>query len=118
MESLYSKYGGFETVSKVIHDFYNKLLLLDTFRPYFENMDTQRVMDHQTRFFCDIMGGPVAFEGRTLAEIHAGMNITDDVYAELSELLEETFEDHGLEAEDVNTIMTIVTDVKDQIVQQ
>jgi len=116
MESLYNKYGGFETVSKVVHSFYDKLLLSDTFKPYFEDVDTQKVMDHQTKFFCDIMGGPIAFEGKTLAEIHTGMRISDNAYTELSELLEETFEDYGMEGADINTIMTIVADVKDQIV--
>jgi len=118
MESLYNKYGGFETVSKVVHDFYDKLLVSDTFKPYFEDVDAQRVMDHQTKFFCDIMGGPIAFKGRTLAQIHAGMNIADEAYEEMSGLLEETLEDHGLEGGDVNTIMMIVADVKDQIVGQ
>ncbi|MEO1889148.1 MAG: group 1 truncated hemoglobin [Cycloclasticus sp.] len=116
MESLYNKYGGFETVSKVVHSFYDKVLVSDTFKPYFEDVDTQRVIDHQTKFFCDIMGGPVAFEGKTLAEIHVGMEIKDSAYAELSELLEETLEDHGLDDTDVKTLLTIVDDVKDQIV--
>ncbi|RLA55582.1 MAG: hypothetical protein DRQ65_04205 [Gammaproteobacteria bacterium] len=116
MESLYNKYGGFETVSKVVRSLYEKILVSDTFKPYFEDVDTQRVMDHQTKFFCDIMGGPVAFEGKTLAEIHTGMNISNEAYTELSKLLEETFKDYGVDAGDINTIMTIVADLKDQIV--
>jgi len=87
-------------------------------KPYFEDMDTQGLIDHQTKFFCDIMGGPVAFEGRTLAEIHANMNISNGAFGEAAELLEETFEDFGIENEDIETLMTIVSDVKEQIVKQ
>ena len=116
MESLYNKYGGFETVSKVVHSFYDKVLVSDTFKPYFEDVDTQGVIDHQTKFFCDIMGGPVAFEGKTLAEIHKGMEIKNSAYVELSELLEETLEDYEFNNEDVSTILTIVDDLKVQIV--
>jgi len=116
MESLYNKYGGFETVSKIVHSLYERLLVSDTLKPYFVGVDTQKVMDHQTKFFCDIMGGPVAFEGKTLAEIHTGMNISNEAYTELSELLEETFEDYGVAGDDIHTIMTIVSDLKYQIV--
>ena len=116
MESLYNKYGGFEAISKVVFDFHGRLLASDTFKPYFEGIDSQRVIDHQTKFFCDIMGGPIAFEGKTLGQIHATMNITDEVYAELSELLEETLEDHGLEDDDIKTMMMIIADLKEQIV--
>ena len=118
MESLYNKYGGFETVSKVIHGFYDKVLASDTLKAYFEGMDTQRLIDHQTKFFCDIMGGPIAFEGRTLAQIHANMDITEGAFKEVAELLEETFEDFGVEENDIETLMMIVADVKEQIVQQ
>jgi len=117
MESLYDKYGGFETVSKVVHGFYDKVLASDSLKPYFEGMDTQRLIDHQTKFFCDIMGGPVAFEGRTLAQIHANMSVTESAFSEVAELLEETFEDFGVEADDIGTLMGIVSDVKEQIVQ-
>jgi len=118
MESLYDKYGGFETVSKVVHGFYDKISTSDSLKPYFEGMNTQLLIDHQTKFFCDIMGGPVAFEGRTLAQIHANMNVTEEAFAEVAELLEETFEDFGVEESDIETLMSIVSDVKDQIVQQ
>ena len=40
----------------------------------------------------------------------------NEAYTELSELLEETFKDYGVGAGDINTIMTIVADLKDQIV--
>ena len=118
MESLYNKYGGFEAVSKIVHGFYDKVLMSEILKPYFEGMNTQRLIDHQTRFFCDIMGGPIAFEGRTLAEVHRGKSITEDAFAEMAELLEETLEDHGVEDGDVNALMMIVEDLKDQIVQQ
>lgn len=116
MTTLYDKYGGFPTVSKLVQSFYVKVGESEELAPYFAGVNTQQLIDHQTRFFSDILGGPVKYTGRELKIVHATMGITDAAFAEVAELLEETLEDIGVEDDDIKTILGIVGGLKPDIV--
>ena len=116
MTTLYDKYGGFATVSKLVQLFYEKISESEELAPYFEGVDIQQLMDHQTKFFSDILGGPVKYTGNELKVVHSAMGITKDAFAEVAELLEETLEDMGVEEDDIETIMGIVGGVKSDII--
>ena len=73
-------------------------------------------MDHQTKFFSEILGGPVKYTGNELKVVHATMAITPDAFAEVADLLEEALEDMDVEEEDIATIMEIVGGVRSDII--
>jgi hemoglobin len=116
MPTLYDKYGGFATVNKLVQVFYRKVSESENLAPYFEGVDIQKLMDHQTKFFSGILGGPVEYTGRELKGVHAKMGITEDAFSEVTELLEETLEDMSVENADIEVIMEIVGGVKSDIV--
>lgn len=116
MTTLYDKYGGFATVNKLVQALYAKIAESKILAPYFEGIDMQKLMDHQTKFFSGILGGPVEYTGRELKGAHARLAITEDAFSEVLELLEETLEDMNIEDADVETIMEIVGGVKSDIV--
>lgn len=116
MTTLYDKYGGFATVSKLVQEFYNKVAESEELAPYFAGVDTQQLIDHQTKFFSDILGGPVKYTGKELKIVHASMGITEEAFAEVADLLEETLEDMDVEEGAIETIMEIVAGVKSDII--
>ena len=116
MTTLYDKYGGFATVSKLVQAFYEKVAESEELEPYFEGIDMQQLMDHQSKFFSDILGGPVKYTGSELKVVHAAMGITPEAFAEVADLLEETLEDMEIEDDDIETIMDIVAGVKSDII--
>jgi len=116
-QSMYDKYGGFETISKIVHGLYEKIAMSEILQPYFENVDMQQLMSHQTKFFSSIMGGPVHYDATQLTEVHRYLNITDEAFTEVAELLEEVLEDFGVLQKDIDTLLAMVADVKPQIVQ-
>ena len=116
MTTLYDKYGGFSTVNKLVQSFYRKVGESDSLAPYFVGIDLQRLMDHQNKFFSEILGGPVEYTGAHLKDIHARLNITEEAFLEVAELLEETLEDMGVDSTDIETIMEIVGGTKSDIV--
>lgn len=116
MTTLYDKYGGFATVNKLVQSFYGKVAESEELAPYFAGVDVQKLMDHQTRFFSEILGGPVKYTGRQLNNVHAKLAITEEAFSEVAELLEETLEDMEVEEDDIETIMEIVGGVKSDIV--
>ena len=48
--TLYDKYGGFETFSTVVRNFYQKILDSEELAPYFDNVNMEKLMSHQTNF--------------------------------------------------------------------
>ena len=115
--NMYDKYGGFETVSKIVHGLYEKIAESDILRPYFENVDMQRLMSHQTKFFSAIMGGPIAYDASQLTEVHRNLHVTDEAFAELAELFTEVLEDFEVEQQDIDGLLALVASLKPQIVQ-
>ena len=116
MTTLYDKYGGFATVNKLVQTFYGKVAESEDLAPYFEGVDVQNLMDHQTKFFSEILGGPVNYTGRQLKSVHARIAITEEAFSEVADLLEETLEDMDVEEDDIETIMEIIGRVKPDIV--
>lgn len=116
MQPLFDKYGGFATVSKIVREFYKAVLQSPTLRPYFEGANMERIIDHQTKFLAHVLGGPAEYTGRELGAAHQSLRITGAAFDEVAEILQETIEDAGMEAEDVAKVMAIVAGARGSIV--
>ena len=64
--TIFQRYGGFASVSKVVMSFYDKVLDSPVASPYFANTNMKRLIDHQTKFIAQIMGGPVSYTDEQL----------------------------------------------------
>ena len=103
--SLFDKYGGFGPISRVVMDFYDRVLENDTLAPFFDGVDMSKQIDHQTVFFASLMGGPASHSNEALRQVHAHLDISDAVFQELAEVLRETLEDFDFEDNDVDAVM-------------
>lgn len=104
--TMFEKYGGFGAVSKVVSAFYDKVLDSDVIGPYFDDVDMRRLVDHQTKFISDTMGGPASYSNEALRKVHAGHHIDRAAYEEMARLLRETLLEFGFEPNDVDAIMS------------
>lgn len=116
LQSLYEKYGGFATISAIVHDFYDKVLESPRLGPWFDGIDMPRLIDHQTKFLCSILGGTEQYTGRQLAAAHKSLKITGEGFDEVAALLTEALEDAGMEDDDIESVINVVASVKDDIV--
>ncbi len=104
-DTLYDKYGGFAVISRVVMDFYDRLLDSETVGDYFEDTDMKRLIDHQTKFIAYLLGGPAEYTGDRLAQLHAHLKIGGPDFDEMKTILDQTLETHGFEADDRGTVM-------------
>ena len=104
--SLFEKYGGFSSISKIVSAFYDKAIDSDEIGPYFDNVDMRSQIDHQTKFIASLMGGPASYSDDALRKVHAGHNIDQAAYDEMAALLRETLEEFDLHADDVDQVMS------------
>lgn len=92
-ESLYDKLGGFTVVRKLVSDFYDRVLDDELLSPFFDGTDMASLIDHQTKFFAMLLGGPASYTDKQLVNIHSHMGINDHHFDRVTEILMETLED-------------------------
>lgn len=103
-KSIYDKYGGFATVSRIVMRLYDKILDDDDLGPFFDDIDMPRLIDHQTKFVASLMGGPASFTDAHLTGAHRGLDINDRHFDQLVNLVGETLEEFEVEVVDIETV--------------
>jgi len=114
--TLFNKYGGLETFSAIVSNFYKKVLDSEQLEHYFRDINIDRLISHQTHFLAKALGGPDKYDGKDLAIVHANMNISAEDFDEVVELLEEALEEAGVETADISNILSLIAGLKAQIV--
>lgn len=104
VQTIFERYGGFTTFSKVVSAFYDKILESPITSPYFANIDMRKLVDHQTKFVASVVGGPGSYTNEHIARIHGPLKIDDTAFAEMSTMLQETLEDFGVADADVHVV--------------
>lgn len=102
---LFERHGGFAAVRRIVSAFYERMLESRRLAPYFAQADIRRLIDHQTRFITQVMGGPASLPDRQLERAHAGLGVTAAEFAEMVELLRVTLEEAGLTPADVEQVL-------------
>lgn len=116
MATLFEKYGGFARVSRIVSAFYDKVVESPVLARYFEGVDMRRLIDHQTKFIAQAMGGPASYSNQEIERVHAGLDVTDEAFREMHLLLRETLEDFEVEDEDVEAVCNQIVARKPYIV--
>jgi hemoglobin len=115
-ESLYDKYGGVETLSTIVTNFYQKILDSDSLEGYFDGVNLDRLIIHQTNFLSIVLGGPSRYEGLDMKTAHKTLGITVPAFNEVAELLADALEEAGVEDDDISTILSAVASLQNDVV--
>ena len=105
-KSLFERLGGFSQVSKVVLEFYDRVLSTESLAQYFVDVDMRRQVDHQTKFFSYLMGGPASYSDEHIASVHRHHQIAAEDFEEMALTLRETLEDFDLDESDVASVMS------------
>jgi hemoglobin len=115
--TLFEKYGGFSTISKIVSVLYDRVLAQESLAPFFQDVNMQRLMQHQTQFIAMVMGAPAnQYQGRELASAHRGMNIKSEHFDLVAQILGEVLLESGVEDNDIKTMLAAVAATRGDIV--
>ena len=115
-QTIFERYGGFSVVSKVVMSFYDKILDSPTTSSYFNGVDMKRLIDHQTKFFAALMGGPASYTNDHLEKVHARLGITEAAFMEAMVLMKDTLEEFDFQDDDIRQIQDEMMNRKNYIV--
>lgn len=118
VQSLYDKYGGEDTIEKVVDSFYVKVLADERVKHFFEHTDMKKQRKHQTNFICFALGGPKSYTGKTMRAAHEKMELKDLHFDTIVELLGKTLAEFGVAAEDISAIATKIEGLRKDILNQ
>ncbi|MDL5363016.1 group 1 truncated hemoglobin [Halalkalicoccus sp. NIPERK01] len=103
-QTLYERLGGEESIEAVVDRFYGHVMADDLVNGYFEDVDMQRQIAHQTQFISAVTGGPVEYSGEDMRAAHEGMGINEEEFNAIARHLNtalKEFEVPEAEREDV-----------------
>lgn len=115
-QNLYEKVGGEEAISKVVDYFYSELVLKDeTVNHFFKETDMEKQRRHQSKFISFALGGPNQYSGQSMAKAHEGMNLQPDHFNAIAKHLHDALAHFGVNERDIDTALTKVASLRDDI---
>ena len=115
-ENLYEKVGGEDAIAKVVDYFYSELVLKDdTVNQFFEETDMEKQRRHQSKFISFALGGPNQYSGQSMAKAHEGMNLQPEHFNAIVKHLHDALAHFGVNERDIDTALTKVASLRDDI---
>lgn len=114
--SLYDEIGGADSIKAAVAVFYQRVLDDPEIVDYFADADLGRLRAHQREFLTQALGGPHQFRGRSLAEAHAGLDITDEAFDAVIEHLAEALHDLGVADEKIAVVRETLEPMRRKVV--
>ena len=115
-QTLYDQLGGFSAVRKLVSDFYDRVLDEEKIASFFRDTEMSKLIDHQTKFFATLLGGPVSYTDEQLRKLHTSMGIQDHHFDVILDLVQETLEDHDIDEQAVTSIIEKMNTYRSAIV--
>lgn len=116
--TLYDRLGGGAAVRSVVDRFYELVLIDPLLRPYFAGIDITRLRRHQALFLSQVAGGPTGYDGRAMAEAHAGRGISEDAFGRVATHLVEALREHRVPDAEIGEVVAAVTGLHDDVVER
>ncbi|WP_338469585.1 group 1 truncated hemoglobin [Niallia sp. XMNu-256] len=117
-DSLYEKLGGEAAISKVVDYFYELVLKDDTVNQFFKDTDMEQQRRHQTKFISFALGGPNQYSGKSMAKAHEGMKLQEVHFQAIVNHLHDALAHFGISEGDIDTALTKVATLKEDILNK
>jgi len=114
--SIYDSIGGADAVAAAVEDFYGRVLADPSLAPYFVDTDMAHLKAHQRAFIAAALGGPEVYEGKSMADAHAGRDITPEAFGSVVAHLVATLQSLGVDDETIGAIGGALAPLEPEIV--
>ncbi|KUI07142.1 hemin receptor [Mycolicibacterium acapulense] len=115
MPSIYEQIGGHEALEGVVEDFYRRVLADDQLSGFFTGTNMARLKGRQVEFFAAALGGPEAYTGAPMRQVHQGRGITVHHFNLVAGHLAASLAAAGVPAETASQILEAIAPLSDEI---
>ncbi len=113
---LYERLGGEPAITKVVDDFVGIVAADDRINHFFANANIPHLKEMLVKQIGAATGGPQKYDGKSMPEAHAGMNITDADFGALVEDLGKALDMNKVPEKEKGELVGALGPLKDQIV--
>jgi hemoglobin len=78
--TLYDEIGGDAAITKVVDEYWHGVTADAVLSPWFARADPPTIREHLRAYLAVALGGPEAYEGRSMRHAHSGLRITGDAF--------------------------------------
>ncbi|PXX45365.1 group I truncated hemoglobin [Undibacterium pigrum] len=115
-DALYQSLGGKTGISTFVNSFVAIVLEDTRINKAFKETDTERLASLLTEQFCELSGGPCKYSGRSMAESHKDMQVTNAHFNALAEDLQIAMEKHDIPSSVQNRLIAKLAPMQRPIV--
>lgn len=116
-QNLFDKYGGVPTITRIVRDFFQRILADVTLRRYFDGVDHEQLIQHQIELIAYTMGRPAStYDTARLRVVHQPRRISLTAYERVVAILRQVLLDAQVEGQDIVTIIDSLDAHRDKIV--
>ena len=114
--SLYARLGGVDAIRAVVHEFTGRVAQDERIRAFFRGIDMPHLDSMLTDQICAATGGPCTYRGRSMREVHTGMNLTDEHFNALVEDLSAALDHFNVRPAEKGQLLGALGNLKGDIV--
>jgi truncated hemoglobin YjbI len=118
--TLFDKYGGIPTVTSIVRAFYKDVLVNPRLKPYFADVATEKLIQHQIIFVSQLLGKPVSEKlnsDHVMKKAHTGQRVSESAFFEVIDILKNVLVVHHMEEADIASVMALIGGFKNAIVE-
>lgn len=116
--SIYEAIGGEPALVAVVDDFYVRVLADTQLAGFFAGANMPKLKGRQVEFFAAALGGPDAYQGVGMREVHAGRGISQADFDRVASHLAAALAAAGVPAETIGAIASAIVPLADDIVSR
>lgn len=120
-ELLYKRLGGYTAISAVVDDLVDRLIKDKQLGRFYKhrgidgiNREKQLTKD----FISEATGGPIYYRGRNMKLAHSGMRMSANDWQIFMHLLNETLIKFKIASQEQNEVITLISSLKNSIVEK
>lgn len=106
--SAFKAFGEKAGLVKIMDDFMVGLLNDKRTKPYFENVDQQRVKEQLVNQICEILQGPCKYTGGAMTPIHKEMGVNREAFNALVENLQFAMDKNNVPFATQNKLLAVL----------
>ncbi|CAD8098577.1 unnamed protein product [Paramecium sonneborni] len=114
--TLFEQLGGEAAVTAVTTQFYANIQADATVANFFNGINMADQTSKTASFLCAALGGPKAWGGRNLKEVHANMGVTDAQFTTVIGHLRSALTSAGVAADLVDQTVAVAETVRGDVV--
>jgi hemoglobin len=95
-DSTYQGLGGKQGIKNIVETFVSLVLADERINANFKDTDKVNLKMRLGEQFCELSGGPCKYGGKSMVDIHDGLNITTAQFNALAEQLQVAMDQHNV----------------------